>query len=326
MDTNEMIDRYVNEVGEYLPRKTRADIEMELRSLLLDTLEERSDGEPTPKIAAELLREFGHPEGIAAQYRPEDYLIGPKFFPAYKAVITIMLTVIGVLHLLGLGFVLWTSNGADFMDDVISFIFTFGQSAIIYGGIVTLVFAIFERTAGDTLDLPGKNEKIWDPFELPPVKDPDRIKRGEMAVGIFFAIVFVAWLNFFPDWFGGVNIDGRGSGIFVLVTAEFLALIPWFTASLLLDVVLKTAVLLQGRWNRVTRWLEIGTSAFSLFVTYRVFSLEQISTVPFFTTGIKAILAIVLVVGILEIVGKLFRLLLGRPFKPYTFIKKSKLA
>jgi len=325
MDTNEMIDRYVNEVGQRLPRKTRADIELELRSLLLDTIEERSDGEPTPKIAAEVLREFGHPEGIAAQYRPEESLIGPKLFPVYKVVITISLTVIGVLHLIGWGFVLWQSSGAGFVDEVLSFIFSFGRSAIINAGIVTLIFAVIERVAGDSLELPEKQEGIWDPFDLPPVQDPDRISRSELVVGIFFTVAFIAWLNFFPDWFGGADFGGEGSGIYVLVTAEFLALIPWFTASLLLEVLLKTAVLIQGRWNRVTRWLEIGTSIFSLYVTYRVFSLEEISTVPFFTTGAKAILAIVLLIGVLGIIGKLIRLLLGRPFTPHTFIK-SKLA
>lgn len=321
MDANEMIDRYVNEVGEHLPRKSRADIEMELRSLLLDTLDEQSNGEPTPKIAAALLREFGHPEQIAAQYRPEDSLIGPKLFPTYKVVITITLIVIGVLHLLGFGFVMWQGSGADFIDKVLSFIFSFGRSAIVNAGIVTLIFAVIERVAGDSLELPQQQK--WDPFELPPVKDPDRISRGEFAVSIFFMVAFLAWLNFFPDWFGGVNITGEDSGIFVLFTAEFLALIPWFTASVLLDTVLKTAVFIQGRWNRVTRWIEVGTSIFGLYVAYRVFSLEEISTVPFFTTGAKAILAIVLIIGALEIMGQLYRLLLGRPFAPRIFIKSK---
>jgi hypothetical protein len=319
MDTNEMIDRYVNEVGQRLPRKTRADIELELRSLLLDTLEEQSNGEPTPKIAAEVLREFGHPEEIAAQYHAVEYLIGPKLFSTYKVIVTITLTVIGVLHLVGLGFVLWQSAGANFIDEVLSFIFSFGRSAIINAGIVTLVFAVIERVAGDSLDLPEKQQKTWDPYSLPPVKDPDRINRGEFVVGIFFLVAFIAWLNFFPDWLG--TMDFGEEGIFVLFTAEFLALIPWFTASLLLDLVLKTAVLIQGRWHRLTRWLEVGKDLFGLYVAYRVFSLEQISVVPFFTWGAKAILVIVLIVGTLEIIGQLYRLLLGRPFTPKTFIK-----
>ncbi|MFO7681697.1 MAG: hypothetical protein R6X34_16765 [Chloroflexota bacterium] len=319
MDINEMIDRYVNEVGQHLPRKTRADIEMELRSLLLDTVEERSDGNPTPKIAAEVLREFGHPEAIAAQYHADEYLIGPKLFPTYKVIVMITLTVIGVLHLIGLGFMLWQSAGADLIDEVLSFIFSFVRTAVINAGIVTLVFAVIERVAGDSLDLPEKQQKTWDPFALPPVKDPDRINRGEFVVGIFFLTAFIAWLNFFPDWFGAANFGDEG--IFVLFTDEFLALIPWFTASLLLDLVLKTAVLMQGRWNRVTRWLEVGKDIFGLYVAYLVFSLEEISIVPFFTWGAKAILAIVLLIGALEIMGQLFRLLFGRPFTSPTFIK-----
>lgn len=319
MDTNEMIDRYVNEVGQHLPRKTRADIEMELRSLLLDTLEEQSGGEPTPKIAAEVLREFGHPEEIAAQYHADEYLIGPKLFPTYKVIITITLTVIGVLHLVGLGFVLWQSAGDNFIDEVLSFIFSFGRTAVINAGIVTLIFAGIERVAGDSLDLPEKQQKTWDPFDLPPVKDPDRINRGEFVVGIFFLAAFAAWLNFFPDWFGAGNFGE--AGVFALFTAEFIALVPWFTASLLLDLVLKTAVLIQGRWNRATRWLEVGKDVFGLYVAYRVFGLAEISIVPFFTWGAKAILGIVLIIGTLEIIGQLYRLLLGRPFTPKTFIK-----
>ncbi len=319
MDTNEMIDRYVNEVGEHLPRKTRADIEMELRSLLLDTLEEQSGGEPTPKIAAEVLREFGHPEEIAAQYHADEFLIGPKLFPTYKVVVTITLVVIGVLHLVGLGFVVWQSAGETLIDGLLSTIFSFFRTAVINAGIVTLVFAVIERVAGDSLDLPEKQQKTWDPFALPPVKDPDRINRGELVVEIFFLAAFAAWLNFFPDWFGAENFGEEG--IFALFTPEFIALVPWFTASLLLDLVLKTAVLMQGRWNRIARWLEVGKDLFGLYVAYRIFGLDEISIVPFFTWGAKAILGIVLIIGALEIIGQLYRLLLGRPFTPKTFIK-----
>ena len=325
MNANEMIDRYVNEVGEHLPRKVRADIEMELRSLLLDALEERAGAEPSVKGTAVLLQEFGSPEAIAAQYRPAESLIGPELFPTYKLVVTITVSIIGGLHLLLLGLTLWQANGVDWLDIALNMVFSFGRSAILNAGIVTLIFAIIERTAGDSLTLPEKKAKEWDPFALPPVKDPDRIKRGELIAGIFFGLLFLVWLNFFPDWLGVINIGDEGSGIWMLVTAEFLALIPWFSASLLLDVLLKTAVLLQGRWNRVTRWIEVGTSLFGLYVGNLVFSLEEISTVPFLTTMAKVGLAIGLFIGTIELVGKLIRLLLGRPFTPRAFIK-SKLA
>jgi hypothetical protein len=313
MEANEMIDRYVHEVGQHLPNKARADIEMELRSLLLDMLDGQSDKRPTPKMAAAMLRDFGHPEEIAARYRSEEYLIGPNLFPTYTAIIKIALSIIGVLHLLGLGFVLWQNDGAAFIDQALSFIFSYGQAAIISFGIITLVFAVIERTVGETLTMP-EQAKTWDPFQLPPVKDPDRVNRGEMVVGIIFLLAFVSWLNFFPDWFGGADFGDNELGIFTLFTAESLRLIPLFSAALLLDVMLKTGVVLQGRWYRPVRWLELLVDGFGLYVMYRFFILEAIVVVPFLNVVAKIVVAIILIVGIWELAVKLFRLL-GKPVK-----------
>ena len=38
----ELIDRYLHEVGQHLPGRMRADVQAELHSLLIDTLEERA--------------------------------------------------------------------------------------------------------------------------------------------------------------------------------------------------------------------------------------------------------------------------------------------
>jgi hypothetical protein len=318
MEANEMIDRYVHKVGQDLPGKTRADIEMELRSLLLDMLDEQSNGQPTPKMTAALLRDFGHPEEIAAQYRPEEYLIGPTLFPIYKSVLSITLSIIGILHLIGLGFMLWQSGGAGFIDQALTIIFSFFRASIISLGIITLVFAAIERTADEALTA-SKQAKTWDPFELPPVKDPaqadrDHVVRSEMAVGILFLLAFVIWLNFFPEWVGGLEFGDNGLGIFALLTAESVRLIPLFSAALLLEVVLKTAVVLQGRWYRPTRWLELLVDAFGLYVMYRFFILEAIIVVPFLNVIAKIVITIILIVGLVELVVKLFRLL-EKPIK-----------
>jgi hypothetical protein len=94
MEANELIERYVHETGKNLPRKMRADIQMELNSLLMDTLEERaaeSGKVPTADMTADLLREFGKPEEMAAQYRPDQFLIGPALIPVFQLVTLIML-------------------------------------------------------------------------------------------------------------------------------------------------------------------------------------------------------------------------------------------
>jgi hypothetical protein len=78
--------------------------------------------------------------------------------------------------------------------------------------------------------------------------------------------------------------------------------------------VLKTAVMLQGRWYRPTRWLELLVDAFGLYVMVRFFILEAIIVVPFFNVIAKIVIAIILIVGLVELVVKLFRLL-GKPVK-----------
>ena len=314
MDADEMIDRYVNEVGNHLPRKMRADIEMELRSLLFDALEKQSGDEPTQKETAVFLQDFGHPEEIAAQYRPDEVLIGSQLFPTYKLVISIILILIGVLHLFGLGFLILQGNPDNVVETILNSVGNFARSAALNVGIVTLIFAVIERVAGESLAIPSTSSKQFDPYNLPPVKDPDRINRGELLVGIFFTLLFLSWLNFFPDWFGGANLVDGERGIFFLVAPEFMQFIPWISAAWLMDVGLKTAVVIQGRWNRMTRWLELGVQGFSLYVTYQIYLSEAISTVPFFTSMIKWILAVVMVITVLDMLGKLYRLLLGRPF------------
>ena len=59
-----LIDRYVTEVGQNLPRKERADLEAEIRSLIEDTLEARSQAEgraADENLMVEVLKEFGPP-------------------------------------------------------------------------------------------------------------------------------------------------------------------------------------------------------------------------------------------------------------------------
>lgn len=324
MDANEMIDRYVNEVGEHLPRNTRADIEMELRSLLHDALEEQSDGQPTPKIAAAMLKDFGPPQAVAARYRPDEVLIGAELFPVYRQVLVIVLTIVGILHLVLLGLNVW-QNSSNIINDIISAGFSFGRAAFISAGSITLVFAAIERLAGDSLDIPNRETADWDPFNLPPVKDPDRINRGELLVEIVITFLFVAWLSANTNWFGGVPAGEEGTGIWILISPEFVQFIPWLIASWLLEIGLKTAVLIRGRWNRITRWLELGVQAFGFYVLYLIFQSESIFAISFFNSLAKPILAIIILVTALDMLSKLARLILGRPFMPKN-IFKSKLA
>jgi hypothetical protein len=316
MKANEMIDRYVHEVGQHLPSKSRQDIQLELRSLVQDTLDEQaadSGTEPTTKMVAAVLQEFGRPEEIAAQYRPTQALIGSNLLPAYKLVLTIVISVMGGLHLLGLLFSISQNEIANLGGTLINLVFSFGQSAFVNIGIITLIFAGLERLNVGVYAWPASAPTTWDPYQLPPVKDPNRINRFEIIAGIFFSVFFIILFNFFYEWVGFIDLAGDERGVIPFFAPEFSQFIPWLTASWAVDTLLKIVVLAQGRWNRSTRIAELGTASFGLYVLYLIYNSPTITIVPFFTTAAHGILAIVLVIVMLDLLSKVFRLLFKRP-------------
>ena len=324
MNANEMIERYVHEVGRHLPRKNREDIQMELHSLLQDSLNEQvadSGLEPSAKMVAELLREFGNPEDIAARYRPEQVLIGSKIFPIYKLVVTIALTIVAAVHLFGVLYVLLQGETADLGQTLLKSFISFGRFAFLNFGLITVVFAIVERAEGSELEINTKKSADWDPYQLPPVKDPDRIDRFEMIVGIIFAALFIVAFNFFFDVIGFIDFTGEDRGVIPLLAAEFRQHVPWLTASWVLDSLLKMVVLAQGRWQRPTRWVQVGLELFGIYVLYRILLSTAISIVPFFTIVAKGVIVIIMAIAILEVISLLYRLLIGRPFSPTNFYK-----
>ncbi len=114
MNANEMIDRYIFAVGERLPYKKSLDIQAELRSTMLDTLEDRAGANPSLEQVAEVLKEFGAPEKVATSYNPQrQYLVGPELFPLYRLILTILFSVWAIGSLVGLFPLVSTFTGAS---------------------------------------------------------------------------------------------------------------------------------------------------------------------------------------------------------------------
>jgi hypothetical protein len=78
MDPNVIIESYVSNVIGRLPRRQRADVGFELRSLLREELTGRADdaGRPADEaMALALLGAFGRPQDVADRYRPAGFTI-----------------------------------------------------------------------------------------------------------------------------------------------------------------------------------------------------------------------------------------------------------
>ena len=91
----ELIERYLHEVGRYLPRQNRKDILGEMRSALADALEDQAGENPSRAQTIAVLKTFGEPRKVAASYYPEgQYLIGPTLYPLFRLVAGIALAAV----------------------------------------------------------------------------------------------------------------------------------------------------------------------------------------------------------------------------------------
>ena len=252
----DLVDRYVKAVSGRLPQKRRADVEWELRSAIMDAVDGR--GARSDDDVAAVLREFGDPATVAAGYAPEhQYLIGPELFPAYRRVLGFAIT--AMVALSGLWFALQLALGrAEPLapgDELMRAIELAIQSSLSAALVVTVTFVLMQRS-----DVARATKREWDPRTLPAVLDADRASRLEATFSIVVLIIAIAAVGAIGHE-ARAGIDRAPIIIRPLLEGALIASIPWFIASMLLEVVMQVGLLLQGRrrlWTRALHLLSDG--------------------------------------------------------------------
>ena len=309
MTANHLIDRYVHAVGRLLAGKERADIQMELRSTLQDMLEERgleADNPQHQEGIAELLKEFGRPDEIANSYRPQRYLIGPRYFLIYQQVAKIVsAAVIGGLTLAALiGGIEGQGIGAQLGHLFGSYI-----SALLQGlGVVTLIFFALERSGVADEEIEAELNKAWDPRELPVIEDRDRIEYFDLILDVLFTTAFLIVLN---SIFGVISpasdYVNRWDWLAdaVAVVRPF---ILWIVAFVIAELALKLIVLLHGRWRRWSRWLELAITLGNGIILALIFATAPFSEIAWLDITIRIGLTAGLLISVGVGLAQLYRL------------------
>src|SRR5260221_3595186 len=86
----ELLDRYLQAIEFWLPKRQRQDIITELSEDLRSQVEEKETelGRKLEDAEVEaILKRCGSPLEVASRYRPQQYLIGPTLFPIYRFVL-----------------------------------------------------------------------------------------------------------------------------------------------------------------------------------------------------------------------------------------------
>jgi len=258
----ELLDRYLQAVRFWLPRKQQDDIIAELGDDLRSQIEERESALGRPLNEDELvtlLKQAGHPLWVAGRYQKQQALIGPVLFPLYSFVLKIV-----ALGYLVPWLVVWivltvlvpSHRAADPMLTLAGGWASFCTNIIVIFGSVTLAFAILERVQSAVSAL-----QQWDPRKLPRPKD--RVSRVESVFGLVFSIVYIAWWLSLPRY--GALIFGPIAGFFSLNPALHVWYLPLLAPPSIVAVQ-QCVNILRPQWTWLRAAAQLLSDSIALFI------------------------------------------------------------
>jgi hypothetical protein len=200
-NSTDLIDRYLQAVRFWLPKTSRQDdllteLGEDLRSQIED--KETDLGHPlSNEEMAAILKRCGSPMMVAGRIGPQRHLIGPALFPIFEFVLKmVLLWILVPIFVFIVGPVNLSYSGGDWGSAVLTTFADLWSGLFIAAGIVTLVFAIIERTSTHL-----GTEIKWDPLKLPPVHQGERKPSPLKAVCEFgFGWFGFIWLLLLPKY------------------------------------------------------------------------------------------------------------------------------
>lgn len=268
----ELINRYISEIGKHLPQKNRADIETEIRSILEDMLDDRSQAAGRPvdeSMTVEVLKAYGKPEKVASTYSPERFLIGPKLYPHFLLILKIVMIVLTIVMLVKMGVAIFEGANTlnSFVDVVGKNIQAYFSSILTAVGSIILVFAILERFVPDARIITSdEKDEEWDPLTLMREPDRDEVKLWEPIVAIFFTLACLVIFNFYPQIINlTLRLNPNSTPVIIPILSDaFFSYLPWLTLLWILEIIMNLFLLRLGHWNLGTRAFSIGLKAFGM--------------------------------------------------------------
>jgi hypothetical protein len=258
-----LIDRYINQVGENLPEKDREDIKAEIRSIIEDTLENRSQSENRPvdeAMTIEVLKGFGSPQKMASAYLPPRYLIGPRLFPTFLMVIKIVLGIIGIVVIVTttVSVIQQAHTTEQALPLILNGLLEGVSSALSPLGNVVFIFALIEWGMSRANEDRERN-KTWDPRTLENNNDEVQVKAWERIPNIVFTMGALLVFNFYPQWIGVYFVDKAiGGWVHIPFLSEvFFQYLPFLNILWLGGIILSFGLMRSGSWQPWSRWYQI---------------------------------------------------------------------
>jgi len=280
----ELLERYLQAVKFWLPRRQKEDIIAELSEDIRSQIEEQETALGRKLNQTELetiLKQRGSPLMVANRYQPQQSLIGPALFPIYSFVLK-LLALVYIVPWIVVWICLMSFSSSyrahhwGWINGALSAWSSLWTVVMFTVGGVTIVFAVLERTKFKARILEN-----WDPRKLPPVRDPNKIPRSASVVEIVALLGFLIWWIYM--------MSSRQVLDRIDVKISLAPVWPYFFWGFLLLalglVALSTVNLLRPYWTRTRASLRlagdcIGSVLFCWMLQAHIFAQISVPHVP----------------------------------------------
>jgi hypothetical protein len=298
-----LVDKYLMEIGKYLPKSSREDILKELKS---DIDEQRTSG----ASVEEIIDSMGDPREIARSYNPNlNYLIGPELRDTYFKVLWITLSAVTlgllVAHIVSLIF-----NDQSVLSVIGGFFGVIWMAFIMTFGIVTLIFILVNRYLSDEIKIES-HQKVWHVEDLKQVKPKSKdYDLAEIILTIVFNLVGIIFINFIMR-----DMNLIGVNLALIYSNAWILTLMWSA-----EIVLMSALLIKKGYTPMMRIFKILLTIATTFVVVRILInpelitpeginiLENISRSMVTIVGwLPKIIIVIAILGLLTEIGKQIR-------------------
>lgn len=252
MNANDVIEAYVQDVARLLPRRRRADVAFELRTLLAEELDGKAEAAgraADAAMATELANAFGRPADVAARYQPTLVVIDPADGTVFMRLMVVGLVIIWTLGLMAaFGPVL--ENGEHVLNALARWWTQTVLGSLWWPGVLVVYFAF----AGWMRRVAPKSA-AWTP------RDPQRIGGGRTTLllgiaGIAAGVAVLADPRAWLVWVSAGQIAPVALEAFIYAEPFHSRQGPLLLALLALNIPLLLAVMVRGRWSPRLRTLQ----------------------------------------------------------------------
>jgi len=246
----ELIERYLQAVKFWLPKRQKDDITAELSGDIYAQIEEREAAlgrKLTEAEVEEILKQRGNPLLVANRFLPQESLIGPVLFPIYRFVLKIF--AFGYLlpaTLVWIGLMIFSPSYRfehTHPSWFTAFASLFGYLWFTFCLVVvplTIPFVILERNQARIHFFDR-----WSLRKLPPVRNPNLIPRSSSSFELAANLIFFVWWAVYAH----LPVFRIGSAIQITLGPLW----PWFFWCYLLLAALNLALacekLLHPSWT-----------------------------------------------------------------------------